>query len=112
MMTKRLASILLMAVFYSTSCVQVSAAGIIAAPVYKVDVVQPAVGIGLSKIAASDSVESTETMRSFTQINSEYASINKTLQKPEIILNGQCASCHGKVIGVLGGGSIGIRPVS
>lgn len=104
MMTKRLFSIMLMAVLLIPFTIQ---AETIAAPIYLVDVTQPAVGIGLDKPVAMAAVEPTETI-----IKSADANIKMTPRKQTTILISQCASCHltaAGIIGVSGGDSIGIR---
>lgn len=110
-MKKLLFSIMLMVVFSIPFTTQ---AEIITAPVYKVDVMQPAEGIGLNKAVV---VKSTETMRSLSQIINTELNIKMAAikAKPKIILIGQCASCHSTAIdtiGVSGGDSIGIRRFS
>ena len=105
-MKKLLFSFMLMIVFSVPFTTQ---AEIITAPVYKVDVVQPAEGIGLNKVIAANVVESASVLRSLSQFKNIDASIKKTPQKPTMIL-GQCASCHDNdVNGVSGGDSIGGR---
>ena len=103
MMTKRLFSIMLMAVLLIPFTIQ---AETIAAPVYKVDVTQSAVGIGLDKPVAMAAVEST-----LSRIKSGDETIIKmTSRKQTTMLISQCASCHSTatgVIGVSGGASVG-----
>lgn len=113
MMTKRLFSIMLMAVLLIPFTIQ---AETIAAPGYKVDVTQPFVGIGLDKTIATNVVESTGTMRSLSHAKSADANIKMTSRKQKTDrLISQCASCHSTAIGIIGvpgGGSIGIRKLS
>ena len=109
-MKKLLFSAMLMIVFLVPFTTQ---AEIITAPVYKVDVMQPAEGIGLNKVIAANVVESASVLRSLSQIKNTDATVKMTPQKPTMILIGQCASCHDNdVNGVSGGDSIGIRRFS
>ena len=109
-MKKLLFSIMLSVVFLTPFTIQ---AEIITAPVYKVDVMQSAEGIGLNKVIAANVVESASVLRSLSQLKNINANIKKTPQKPTMILIGQCASCHDNdVNGVSGGDSIGIRRFS
>lgn len=113
-MKKLLFSFMLMIVFSIPFTTQ---AEIITAPVYKVDVMQPAESIGLNKVIAVNVVKSANKTRSLSQIKNIDLNIKMTAvnQKPEIIFVGQCASCHSNAtntIGVSGGDSIGIgKPV-
>lgn len=107
MMTKRLFSIMLMAVLLIPFTIQ---AETIAAPVYQVDVTQAAVGIGLDKTVATNIVESAGTMRSLSHIKSADANIKMTSRKQNTKLISTCGSCHAdKLNGVSGGDSVGGR---
>ena len=104
MLTKRLYSIILMTVLLIPFTIQ---AETITAPVYKIDVTQPAVGIGLDKPVAMAAVESASTVRSLS-----HANVKMTPRKQTTILISQCVSCHSTatgVIGVSGGDSVGGR---
>lgn len=107
-MKKLLFSFMLMIVF---SVPFITQAETITAPVYKVDVMQPAEGIGLNKAVAANVDKSASILRSMSQLASVDANIKKTLQKPTMILIGQCVSCHDNNANEVSGGDfIGGRP--
>jgi len=93
-----------MAVFLIPFTIQ---AETITAPVYKVDVAQPAVGIGLSKFAAvAQSTEAIQRTQSVANIKLEPADlVNKVSQ-----YNSHKSIDATGIIGVSGGDSTGIRP--
>lgn len=106
-MKKFLFSIMLMVVFSIPFTTQ---AETMITPIYKVDVTRSAVGIGLNESIAVSAIESTQTLRSFSEFKSIDTIIKMATRKQKTILIGQCGSCHAdKLNGVSGGDSIGGR---
>jgi len=107
---KLLFSTMLMIVFLIPFTTQAS---IISTPSYQVDVLHSIIDIGSDKLAAINAVKAVDSVQPVSQIKSADMNIKMTLSKskPEIILIGQCVSCHSTAAGtngVLGGNSIGI----
>jgi len=104
---KLLFSFMLMIAFSVPFTIQ---AEIITAPIYKIDVTQPAEGIGLTKfVVAVDTANHNTKLKSFNMCT-EMTKPDKT-----VININQCAACYSNAtgyIGVSGGDSIGIRQFS